>query len=361
MLPVGLAGARPSADQDESTVRTAVSAVYSCSADALSRARPMHWRECSRSGVDGAPGALASTVTFRAKPGGVQNRAPPDVRIGPAGPIVRPSARGCPPLVELFVGALVVLGFLAILTRLTPRDAAGRVVLPRIIDDSIGMWALRRLTGRPSGERADDHGPESNSVATATGQPAGPVGSAESQPGDSSPLARRPALAALSFHSTPSRLAAAGVLRVPKAPIRSTRVASIGRRFRAAFMTTGAVQGPTRQVPYAVLERHPPVARYGLSAVRTMPEDRPGRAPRRQVEMTAPARSQSSGAARIRPTLAGVATLLTFGLIGLVAIAAASGPGAHPDRATDAGARPESTYSLGPSNGGRPSASSVSP
>ncbi|HUQ77684.1 MAG TPA: hypothetical protein VM427_02270 [Patescibacteria group bacterium] len=57
---------------------------------------------------------------------------------------------------ELIVGALVVLGFLAILIRLVPRDAAGRATLPAIVDDSIGMWALRRLTGRPLWERPWD-------------------------------------------------------------------------------------------------------------------------------------------------------------------------------------------------------------
>jgi hypothetical protein len=61
--------------------------------------------------------------------------------------------------VELIVGALVVFGFLAILGRMLPRDAAGRVRLPRIVDDSIGMWALRRITGRPLWERPWDDEP----------------------------------------------------------------------------------------------------------------------------------------------------------------------------------------------------------
>jgi hypothetical protein len=67
--------------------------------------------------------------------------------------------------VELLVGALVVLGFLAILARMLPRDAAGRAVLPRIVDDSIGMWALRRLTGRPLWERPWDDDPTADPVA----------------------------------------------------------------------------------------------------------------------------------------------------------------------------------------------------
>lgn len=56
-------------------------------------------------------------------------------------------------LVELIVGALVVLGFLAILTRFIARDPSGEIVLPRVIDDSIGMWVLRRVTRRRLWER----------------------------------------------------------------------------------------------------------------------------------------------------------------------------------------------------------------
>ena len=56
---------------------------------------------------------------------------------------------------EWIVGALAVLGFIAIALRFVPRDDAGRAQLPRIIDDSIAMWALRRLTGRPFGDGID--------------------------------------------------------------------------------------------------------------------------------------------------------------------------------------------------------------
>jgi hypothetical protein len=58
--------------------------------------------------------------------------------------------------VEILVGALVVLGFLAILARFVTRDASGEIRLPRVVDDSIGMWTLRRITGRRLGERAWD-------------------------------------------------------------------------------------------------------------------------------------------------------------------------------------------------------------
>ena len=61
---------------------------------------------------------------------------------------------------ELLVGALIVLGFLAIAARFVARDPSGGIVLPRIVDDSIGMWTLRKLTGRPLGERVDEDEPD---------------------------------------------------------------------------------------------------------------------------------------------------------------------------------------------------------
>jgi hypothetical protein len=58
--------------------------------------------------------------------------------------------------VELLVGALVVLGFVAILVRFIGRDSSGEIRLPRVVDDSIGMWTLRRITGRRLGASAWD-------------------------------------------------------------------------------------------------------------------------------------------------------------------------------------------------------------
>ena len=51
---------------------------------------------------------------------------------------------------------MVVVGLAAIAIRFVPRTAAGRVLLPRVVDGSVGMWALRRLTGRPLWERPAD-------------------------------------------------------------------------------------------------------------------------------------------------------------------------------------------------------------
>ena len=180
----------------------------------------------------------------------------------------------------------------------------------------------------------------------APAEPVGPGGSAASQPGHSSPLVRRTALAAPSFAATPSRLAAAGVLRAPKAPRRSARMAAIGRRFRAAvrfrtaLMTTGAVQGLARRGPQTDLERRSPVARPVPAAARTWSSEQLGQAQPREIGVTAPPRARSSGVARVRPTIPGLATALTFGVIGLVAIAAASVPESHRTPILGAGGRP---------------------
>lgn len=51
---------------------------------------------------------------------------------------------------ELVASIFAVLGFLAIVLRFLPRDWAGRRRLPRVVDESIGMWAIRRLLRRPT-------------------------------------------------------------------------------------------------------------------------------------------------------------------------------------------------------------------
>ena len=61
---------------------------------------------------------------------------------------------------ELLVAVILVLGLVAIAIRFGLRGPAGSVQLPRIVDDSIGMWVLRRATGRPllgraAGDRPD--------------------------------------------------------------------------------------------------------------------------------------------------------------------------------------------------------------
>ena len=50
---------------------------------------------------------------------------------------------------ELLVAVLIVVALVAIAIRFGLRGPAGSVRLPRIVDDSIGMWVLRRVSGRP--------------------------------------------------------------------------------------------------------------------------------------------------------------------------------------------------------------------
>jgi len=71
--------------------------------------------------------------------------------------------------VELIVGALVVLGLIVVAARFLLRGESGEFLLPRIVDDSIGMYVLRRMTGRAgaaSGPNAAD-GPRSFDAAMA--------------------------------------------------------------------------------------------------------------------------------------------------------------------------------------------------
>jgi hypothetical protein len=56
---------------------------------------------------------------------------------------------------ELIVLGFVVAAFVAIALRFTPRDAAGRRRLPRMIDESVGMYVVRRAIGRSTEAAAD--------------------------------------------------------------------------------------------------------------------------------------------------------------------------------------------------------------
>lgn len=72
---------------------------------------------------------------------------------------------------ELLATALVVVGFVAIVIRFFARDAAGELRLPRIVDDSIGMWALRRATGQSLGAHDEDEGAVPGPLAPAASRP----------------------------------------------------------------------------------------------------------------------------------------------------------------------------------------------
>ena len=52
--------------------------------------------------------------------------------------------------IDLLALGFVAAGFVAIALRFAPRDARGKRRLPRAVDDSVGMFTLRRLLGRPT-------------------------------------------------------------------------------------------------------------------------------------------------------------------------------------------------------------------
>jgi hypothetical protein len=107
---------------------------------------------------------------------------------------------------EWIVGTLVVLGFIAIIVRFMPRDDGGSMVLPTVVDNSIGMWALRRLTHRPLLERADDIG------AADLAARAGPAtASGVSTAGERAGLSGPTMVASARFMASSSRLEALGI------------------------------------------------------------------------------------------------------------------------------------------------------
>jgi hypothetical protein len=134
--------------------------------------------------------------------------------LGSARPVVdRQSAAGWGSAVELVVAAFVLLGYLAILVRFAPRRASERVGLPEILDESVAMWLLRRLTRRGSpepriGESADRRGADGRDQAGPTWpEPEHPMfaSPAPTRPPDLL-AARRPAPASI----VPTRVVVAG-------------------------------------------------------------------------------------------------------------------------------------------------------
>ncbi len=65
---------------------------------------------------------------------------------------------------ELVVGVLVVPALIAVVARFVVFGAGEPVRLPRIVDDSIGMYVLRGITGRPLG-RSPDPSPRADPFA----------------------------------------------------------------------------------------------------------------------------------------------------------------------------------------------------
>ncbi len=60
---------------------------------------------------------------------------------------------------ELVVGVLAVPALLVVVARFVVFGGAEPVRLPRIVDDSIGMYVLRGITGRPLGRSPDPSPP----------------------------------------------------------------------------------------------------------------------------------------------------------------------------------------------------------
>ncbi|HET9522001.1 MAG TPA: PKD domain-containing protein [Candidatus Limnocylindrales bacterium] len=92
--------------------------------------------------------------------------------------------------IDLLVLGFVAAGFVAIVLRFAPRDARGKRRLPQAVDDSVGMFTLRRLLGRPTG--LPDEEPEVFAVVPTPREVAYRIGAA----GASRPSVRaRPTLA----------------------------------------------------------------------------------------------------------------------------------------------------------------------
>ena len=66
---------------------------------------------------------------------------------------------------ELIVFGSVIVAFVAIAARFMPRDASGARRLPRIVDESVGMYVLRRAVGRPTEAASDRAAAEAEAAA----------------------------------------------------------------------------------------------------------------------------------------------------------------------------------------------------
>ncbi|HET7703848.1 MAG TPA: fibronectin type III domain-containing protein [Candidatus Limnocylindrales bacterium] len=174
---------------------------------------------------------------------------------------------------ELLIGALAVLGFLAILVRFLPRDPAGQVRLPRIVDQSIGMWVLRRAIARRRGERSrvDEVAPDVD-------------------------------------RSSDHRTAGA----TATGPAAEASVASPVRLVVSSSSRPTSADGP----PPALAQPAPPTVRRPSRALRL----RPGEADRRRV-------------ARVAQGLAAVVALTTVLVVGFALAGAALRPTSTPDGA----------------------------
>jgi hypothetical protein len=142
--------------------------------------------------------------------------------------------------VEWIVGTFVVLGFIAIIVRFVPRDDAGRALLPAIVDNSIAMWALRRVTGRSLWERPEDVDttPVVGLVTSARRAPGRTAAVPIAVPGHAGRFdASRSRLAALGIRSAGSARQPAPALARPRQPLVPAAVVSSSVRRRQAHPT----------------------------------------------------------------------------------------------------------------------------
>ncbi len=129
---------------------------------------------------------------------------------------------------EVIVWAALAIAAVAILGRFVLRSGSGEVVLPRIVDESIGMWLLRKATRRRLWEREpeDDVDDEAGGV---------PVMAAVATPEDAeiTPADRPIRILALPPATIGAASAASGR---PRAPADS--VEHLARRARPAALPT---------------------------------------------------------------------------------------------------------------------------
>ena len=80
---------------------------------------------------------------------------------------------------EIVVPVFVVIAFVAIVWRFLPRSADGSMRLPAVIDESIGMWLIRRVVRRPirPADRLEEIAiaePDADEIAYRIGVPGAP-------------------------------------------------------------------------------------------------------------------------------------------------------------------------------------------
>ena len=127
---------------------------------------------------------------------------------------------------ELLVAALVVVGLIVVAGRFLFRSRSGEIVLPAILDESVGMWAIRRVTGLRLWEHEDQ--PDDEVAASAAAPPGSAAGAGWSAPAttavawpDADPNARYQ-----SARRSAAAAAAGGVAGTPAGP-----AATIGSRW----------------------------------------------------------------------------------------------------------------------------------